>query len=83
MNTYEAIDAEAKRRGWQRWEVIADRRHRREIPRSPIPGDTRWLPLTPAQRTAVSAHWSAELRARISNAPKPGPQVVLDCAEEL
>lgn len=37
---------------------------------------------TPAQRAAVSTHWSAQLRARIA-AAKPGPQVVLDCTEDL
>ncbi len=59
-----------------------DRRHRREIPPSPIPGDTRWRRLTVTQRAAVSAHWSAELRQRIAEA-KRGPRIVLDCAEEL
>lgn len=37
---------------------------------------------TPAQRAAVSAHWSAQLRAKIA-AAKPEPQVVLDCTEDL
>lgn len=43
--------------------------------------------LTPDQRVAVSAHWSAELHARIEKARtadlEQRPQVVLDCAEEL
>lgn len=38
---------------------------------------------TPAQRDAISAHWSAQLRQRVAEAPKSGPQIVLDCAEDL
>lgn len=57
-----------------RYLLLCDRLNRQE-------GETSTF--TSAQRAAISAHWSAELRARIANAPKPGPQVVLDCAEEL
>lgn len=42
---------------------------------------------TPAQRAAVSAHWSAELRARVEAGKRAdaaqATSVVLDCAEEL
>jgi hypothetical protein len=41
-------------------------------------------PLTAAQRPALSAHWSAELRARSSAVPEPGPQVLIQLdAEDL
>jgi len=52
----------------------------------------RWSDFTPAQRTAISVHRSAELRARIAAGPSADaakwrkeqqPSVWLDCAEEL
>lgn len=43
-----------------------------------------WPPLTPTQRAAVSAHWSTQLRAKVAESDgKRGPQIVLDCAEDL
>lgn len=54
-----------------------DRRHRNEVPQPPgRDKDTRWLPLTPAQRAAVSAHWSAELRAKVAAAAEAERQRV-------
>jgi hypothetical protein len=42
---------------------------------------------TPAQRAAVSAHWSAELRAKVEAGQRADAEratsVVLDCAEDL
>lgn len=52
----------------------------------------QWSDFSPAQRTAISAYRSAELRARIASGPSADaaawrksqqPQVWLDCAEEL
>lgn len=59
--------------------LAIDEEYRQDRGCSPYPPSR----FTPAQRLVVSAHWSAQLRAKIASAPKPGPQVVLDCAEEL
>lgn len=64
--------------------VARDELYRSENGRQLVDGN--WLlakpVFTPAQRAAVSAHWSAQLRARIA-AANPGPQVILGCAEDL
>jgi hypothetical protein len=59
-----------------------DRFNRREHASRDPDREARPFVITPAQRAAVSAHWSAELRAKVAaSRERERRQVVLDCEE--
>lgn len=60
-----------------------DRYNRCEVARLDPDGEATSFALTPAQRAAVSAHWSAELRSRVAAAKaRERERVVLDADPE-